>query len=141
MTRRARRTWRWIATVATLALALVSITATFGPTTANATVLYPVGTCVTARENPHFIGWARLTYRGCPSGLAQTADCKAMTAYRWTGRAWSVVVLNECNGVGAVYVYPYAAGWSWIWTQRTGWLAVQSHAVLIQAAYTGPIGL
>ena len=25
-----------------------------------------------------------------------------------------------------VYIYPYAVGWSWAWTQSTGWVAVNS---------------
>lgn len=91
----------------------------------------PMTNCTFASDAPNYVGWVTLAYRGCPNGMAQTADCRAATAYRWTANGWQRYGLNECGGPRQVYVYPYAAGWSWIWSQQTGWLAVQSHLVLI----------
>ena len=93
----------------------------------------PGAICTFASDAPNYIGWARISFRGCPEGGPQTMDCKGATAWRWTGAAWQAHALSECGGPRQVYVYPYAAGWSWIWSQQTGWLAVRSDIVLIQS--------
>ena len=54
---------------------------------------------------------------------------RAVTFWRWTGSAWGKATLT--NGEW-VYVYPYAVGWSWVWTQRTGWVAAQDVSLFVQ---------
>jgi hypothetical protein len=137
MERTMRHTWRRLATIAALAGAVFATTATLAaPAHALGRPVYDYG-CTFASERPQYVGWAKLSFRGCVSpGSAQTMDCKGDLAWRWTGRAWQQHPINECSGgLGAVYVYPYAAGWSWIWTQRTGWLAVRSNLVVVSEGY------
>ena len=45
------------------------------------------------------------------------------TAWRWSGSAWSQ---TSIAGGTQVYAYPYSGSWHWIWTQRTGWLAIET---------------
>jgi hypothetical protein len=132
MTRATSITWRWLTTAATIAAAAIALMATSAAPALAFAAPAPASTCTFASQAPNYVGWVTLAYRGCPNGFAQTADCKALTAYRWTGRSWQYFGLNECGGPRQVYVYPYAAGWSWVWSQQTGWLAVQSSSVLIR---------
>ena len=44
-------------------------------------------------------------------------------AWRWSGSSWQQANIDK--GV-RVYVYPYSGTWHWIWTQRTGWLAIEN---------------
>lgn len=44
-------------------------------------------------------------------------------AWRWSGSSWSRAHLV---GGEQVYAYPYSGSWHWAWTQRTGWLAIQT---------------
>jgi hypothetical protein len=137
MTRRTNTTtWRWLATMATIAAATFAMTAV---TAAPAHALgAPIYTCTTAVDEPNFVGWATISHRGClEPGAPRTMECRASAAYRWTGAAWQKQSLSECGGPRQVYVYPYAAGWSWIWSQQTGWLAVQSSLVQIRGGYGG----
>jgi hypothetical protein len=46
------------------------------------------------------------------------------TAWRWSGTAWSQ---SSVSGGTQVYAYPYSGAWHWIWTQRTGWLAIETN--------------
>ncbi len=137
MTRRMHTTWRWLTTVATIAAAALAMSATIAaPAHATATGVGYDYECTFANQQPSYIGWATLSFRGCIApGMAMTADCRGADAYRWTGASWQYYGLNECSRIGQVYVYPYAAGWSWIWTQRTGWLAVRSNLVLVSSGY------
>lgn len=54
-------------------------------------------------------------------------------AWRWTGTTWvsgeSYPMLNSEKTYGfrpgaRVYSAPFSAGWRWVWTEGTGWLAV-----------------
>lgn len=73
-------------------------------------------------------GWVyvRQAPRACPAIYPQPAYCStpsSVAVWRWTGRTWTQAWVSE----GAqVYAYPYASGWHWIWTSRTGWLAIQT---------------
>ncbi|MCW2921634.1 MAG: hypothetical protein JWL76_1508 [Thermoleophilia bacterium] len=62
--------------------------------------------------NPGYKGWG-------------TAYCDfhtiSLTGYAWNG-AWSRRTV-ACRT--QVYIWPYANGWSWAWTQSTGWLAMR----------------
>ena len=53
-------------------------------------------------------------------------------AWRWTGSAWTRASLATST---QVYVWPYATGWSWVWTQRTGWLAMQDEHLVINPRF------
>ena len=129
--------WRGAALLAVV-MATVLAMALGAPSRAQAASA-SAGSCTTAVQRPAFQGWAVLLFRGCPvAGAPQTADCRGLTAYRWGGAAWQRVDLNECNyAFPTVYAYPFGSGWSWIWTQRTGWLAVGSHAVQVDGVVSG----
>lgn len=132
MTHALHTIWRRIAIVATISIAAFTMASAVTAPPAHALAGYGGTSCTFASAQPNFIGWASLAYRGCvTSGLPSTADCRALTAYRWTGASWQPYGLNECGGPQQVYVYPYAAGWSWVWSSQTGWLAVRSDSVLI----------
>ncbi len=76
-------------------------------------------------------GWGTVNYpdQNCPND--GRVGCGTYTpsfpAWRWTG-SWSG---TSVWGGTQVYIYPYAVGWSWIWTQRTGWLAMQDKYVWV----------
>lgn len=54
----------------------------------------------------------------CPHPAAPVVD-----AWRWTGTRWVSTTISESM---RVYAYPYAAGYSWIWSRDGGWLAVRT---------------
>ena len=138
MTRTISTTWRRItvvATITTTALAMAAVLAASAHATVGITARGPYA-CSTAADSPKHVGWATLALRGCITpGMATTTECRSAAAYRWTGASWVNVGVNEC-ATRSVYVYPYTTGWSWIWTQHTGWLAIQSHLVQVRAGYT-----
>lgn len=85
---------------------------------------------VTAEDEPRFRGWATLD---TPSRI-QTLRTY-VPVWHWDGDSWQRRNLGTHNGQGVstrVYRAPYAAGYSWIWTQPTGWLAVRSEHVLVR---------
>ena len=45
------------------------------------------------------------------------------TAWRWSGYSWS---RSSIGGSTQVYAYPYSGAWHWIWTQHSGWLAIET---------------
>ena len=72
----------------------------------------------------YYKGWGSVEY-----------DCNSVdpafslfTAWRWTSTGWKAAYLNP--GM-RVYVWPYATGWSWVWTQNTGWLAFQDRYLVV----------
>lgn len=135
MTRTSKLTWHWLLTIT---IASIAATATLAaPAHATIGTVAPAPyRCTTAADLPGFIGWATISHRGCVApGAPQTADCRVSPAYRWTGSTWQYQAISECGGPRQVYVYPYAAGWSWIWSQQTGWLAVRSNLVHVQATF------
>ncbi len=73
------------------------------------------------------VGWVKT--RSTIHCMAMTPGCLAPgthQAWRWNGSSWqSARVLENTD----VYVYPYSAPWHWIWTQQTGWLAIQNSAL------------
>lgn len=66
------------------------------------------GCSISARSVPAFKGW------GTVSGTTNAA------AWAWVNGAWSARTLNAGE---RVYVWPWGSGWTWAWTQRTGWIA------------------
>lgn len=109
-------------------------------------VLSNVRICVApASDFPTYSGWGRVVqkYSTTPdvcgfSLLPFDIDeprpayaCIAMVpqpveAWRWTGSTW---VRSGLEIGTQAYFAPYASGWRWAWTQRTGWLAIaESHA-------------
>jgi hypothetical protein len=79
------------------------------------------------------VGWVetRPLY-GC---LALHCPVPTHQAWRWNGSTWSSVRLS---GGLQVYVYPYSAPWHWVWTQKTGWLAIQNSALTTGYSCFGP---
>lgn len=75
-------------------------------------------------------GWAhtfRHEYCGgaAPGGMV---TIETVRAWRWTSIGWRATTLR---GGERVYVWPFASGWSWVWTSSTGWLAMQDHLLRI----------
>jgi hypothetical protein len=82
-------------------------------------------------DRPSYVGWAMIDNR--------TIDCAncmylpGVAAYRWTASGWRGTSLAEGT---RVYAYPYATGWTWVWTQVGGWMAARSNHVKISSATT-----
>ncbi len=128
------RIWRRALTIA-IPLA-VAISCSFAATANAVAATYE---CTFTSDQPSYKGWATVAFRGCVTpGSASTTECRGATAYRWTGSAWQTVLLNECGGIGQVYAWPFASGWTWIWSSRHGWLAIRSSQVLVSAGWVAP---
>lgn len=102
-----------------LVLALAMAATTLLPSSAQALGL-PAGTGIA--QDYH--GWAYARHH-CPGTtlVACTADYQVREAWHWNGHGW------RRSGIGEgtrVYAWPYATGWHWAWTARTGWLAMRS---------------
>lgn len=85
--------------------------------------------CSYATDQPNFTGWVTLDARSCPFGGPMTKEIRFLTAWRWSNTGWSKVTISEFS---RVYVSPFGSGWSWIWKQDTGWLAIHSRYVLVE---------
>lgn len=49
-------------------------------------------------------------------------------AWEWSGSQW----LQRGRTPGTrVYIWPYASGWSWTWTESSGWYAMRTSDLLI----------
>jgi hypothetical protein len=101
-------------------------------------ITYPCGpepttVCTWHTDTPTYKGWATISRHQC--GGIRTMDLQIFTAWRWnaTTRSWARTTLNENT---RVYAWPFATGWSWVWTQSTGWLAIQSQYVLVSQTTT-----
>jgi hypothetical protein len=72
-------------------------------------------------------GWGQVAYASY--GTARLMAPRPVTAWEWNAqRGW----VQRSRSVGErVYIWPYAAGWSWTWTQSTGWYAMQTSALTI----------
>jgi hypothetical protein len=80
-------------------------------------------------------GWAHVSRNRNCGGIDRSYDpdfSAPRPAWRWTGTRWTAVSLDQAT---AIYVWPYATNWSWVWTQRTGWLALQDQYVVINPSY------
>jgi hypothetical protein len=53
-------------------------------------------------------------------------------AWFWTGRSWVQVRIPGGTHAWAV---PYSRPYHWIWTQRTGWLAIQTSSLERHCGY------
>ena len=98
-----------------------------------------------ASDFPNYSGWGRVETEFSPNPSpcdfsllpydiddpAPALACLAVMpqpvpAWRWTGNAWKQELAEGFTPGSAVYFAPYATGWHWAWTARTGWLAIQS---------------
>jgi len=60
----------------------------------------------------------------CPVGAqCFVAGEPTILAWRWTGTGW---VRSSLNRDERVWVRSFGSGWSWAWTARTGYLAIQT---------------
>lgn len=88
--------------------------------------------CTYHSDQPSFKGWVTIDARDCSDGLPQTADCKGVVGWKWTGADWvRGPGFGECSPMENVYAYPFGSGWSWVWTKTKGWQAIQSKYVRI----------
>jgi hypothetical protein len=84
-----------------------------------------------------FVGWVHVReYVGicATSNPPRCTDSSTVQAWRWTGTRWSATRIGEN---ASVYAYPYSGSWEWIWTQRTGWLAIQRSSLTRGYSCTG----
>ena len=102
----------------------------------------PVGATIRASDRPYYIGYATVDSR--PDCALNTTGIRCMIAvtrsvpaYSWdpyTG--WK---LGERLNPTRVWVYPFGSGWSWTWTQDTGWMAVRSAQIIIRYPVATPV--
>lgn len=75
-------------------------------------------------------GWGSTSVH-CPGGAhppeGWVQPVGQFRAWRWTSRGWSGVTIPE----GRLYIHPFAVGWSWVWRQETGWLAMQDSLLYV----------
>lgn len=114
---------QWRRTLLIVAAAVVAACAlsTAVPERAQATIVP-----ITPTVQSSFEGWAQVwgTTTMCPISI-NLGPCQyaGRDAYRWTGYSWARTTLAHNT---MVYAYPYGSGWHWVWTERTGWLAVRT---------------
>ena len=129
-------------------VALVAIVA--GPTTTAQAMSATVGGVTYTPLNEHaggYSGWGLLgaverpclnchLYAaqcvGCPMpapiyGAPQLSYRNPTIAWRWSGTAWSSSKISSGTWM---WIQPYAADWSWAWSQATGWVAIQDRNIL-----------
>ncbi len=123
------RTWH-IALVAILttavvaaALAVSSAEASKRPVNAGVPLAAPYNEPIPAYDG--FQGWGQV---GSGTSTAYHLVAQTKVAWHWNGRSW--VQRSRTTGT-RVYIWPYAAGWSWTWTQNTGWLAMRTSDLTI----------
>jgi hypothetical protein len=124
-----RHIWRWL-TVAMLAAAATTALAGAPASASAADVINCFrAPCDIARPAEYrtagvsYKGWTYLNLNHCPQGaLCRMAFRESMSAWSWTGSKWVGATLKG----GWVYVYPYTGNWRWAWTQKSGWVAVDS---------------
>lgn len=111
--------WRRILLIAVVALTALIAVSSAAPQDAHA-IMDPTTVL------PNKVGWVKTA--PVISCMALTPECMnaGHTAYRWTGYSWQ---RTRIAGGIDVYVYPYSSPWHWIWTQRTGWLAIPNSAL------------
>ncbi|MCW2925141.1 MAG: hypothetical protein JWM98_2545 [Thermoleophilia bacterium] len=108
--------------VVALLVAIIASLATQAGTASATTIAAP------SSVGPNFQGWTKLQsgYTSCGydigTGSVTTCRPERYPAYEWTASGWQSRTLAADTWV---YVYPYAAGYSWVYTQRTGWYAIQ----------------
>ena len=119
-------------------VALATLFTTVGPAAA-ATGVCPAGTCLPgaidtctyATSQPLFKGNATIVHPGCQP-VRWGGGYERMTAWRWTSTGWQATSVTEG---GTWYAWPFASGWTWVWSSATGWLAIQSDRVLLRRQF------
>lgn len=113
-------------------IAIVAVAAALfaAPTASAAPICGPSG-CVDQSStlrvsgHPSYKGWGRVdTTTPCAAGnICVMGFPSYAEAYRWERGRWN----ETWRAAGArVYIWPYAAGWSWTWTSQSGWLAMRT---------------
>lgn len=122
------RTWHvaaaFVASVAFVALLLAfgAAQTTGNPVNAGVPLSAPLNEPIPAYDG--YKGWGQVSSGGAYSSLRAVP----VTAWHWNGRSW----VQSSRYVGTrVYIWPYASGWAWTWTQNTGWLAMRTNALTI----------
>lgn len=124
------RTWH-VAAVAILttllvaaAVAVSSAEASKRPLNAGVPLAAPYNEPIPAYAS--YKGWG--TVEGGFYGTARLVAPAPKVAWHWTGTTW--VQRGRTPGT-RVYIWPYASGWSWTWTESTGWLAMHTSDLMI----------
>ncbi len=77
---------------------------------------------IRAREIASYKGWAHLEGQLCLQSIGISCN-PTYEAWRWESNRW---VATRIGAGSTIYVWPFARGWSWVWTRDTGWVAMQS---------------
>lgn len=72
------------------------------------------------------VGWVKTKPLIACMAIGLPCSNPTHQAWRWTGKTWQSVRIDD--GID-VYVYPYSSPWHWVWTQQTGWLAIQNSSL------------
>ena len=70
---------------------------------------------------PSHEGWVNVRARTNSDICGIVGPC-GVSAWRWSGYQWTQ---TRVLWGSQVYAYPYTGDWHWIWTSRTGWLAIK----------------
>ena len=120
-----------LATAAAASIAISAVQATTASAADFVGTAFPVACAVTDSRSLPCQSAVPATYKGwahVANGCGISYENGYRIAWRWTGSTWARAYV--WNGA-QVYVWPYGGGWSWIWTQQTGWLALQSNVLLV----------
>lgn len=104
------------------ALAVSSAEASRRPVNAGVPLAAPYHEPIPAYDS--YKGWGTVD-RGM---YANRLIVKSKVAWHWNGGSW---VQRSRTPSTRVYIWPYASGWSWTWTETTGWLAMQTSDLVI----------
>lgn len=140
ITLRARHAWpiALLLVGTALAAAIAQATGAFAsastPVVAGVPIAAPAGRPVYLSERTtSFRGWAtvgpgaRYCQYSCPFVRPST-----VTAYQWTDTSWRTTSRPVDQ---QIYVWPFAADWSWTWTADRGWLAMRDEYIIIDYEY------
>lgn len=103
-------------------LALIALLAASFVRTERADAAPGIAPLVSNSVTSNYQGWAYVHVRSSRDTCGTVGPC-GRQAWRWNGATWTGTFIGWET---QVYVYPYSAPWSWVWTQRTGWLAIRT---------------
>lgn len=123
------RTWH----LAVVALAVTGIVVATLTTAANSAAERPVtaGVPLSAPLQEPIPAYAAYQGWGQVSGGYgyRFGPLQVVTAWQWDSRyGWRPAARTPGS---RVYIHPYASGWSWTWTQATGWYAMRTSDLTI----------
>ncbi len=96
------------------------------PVTAGVPLSAPAQEPIQAYDS--YKGWGQVDY-DYGNGDLPLVGGRAQLAWQWyPNYGW---YQRSRSGGTRVYIWPFAKGWVWTWTQDTGWYAMQTKSVII----------